>query len=282
MRDAGGARRRPWLRHGLLLAAWALPACIVPDAHIDVRGEFVNPGTVRLIQSVPITSTAHAACRDVDPQLPSCPTPPETLPFGRIDLSQPFCVCAGGDNNALSYFDIYVEDPDLDDDGHPKDSILAALLLDMPSATADPTPYLAYQNILPSTLPAALVGLGAGAYADAIDRPEPVVRRWTLGTDHGVDLCNDNAAAPDGKLTPGLHSLRVIVTDRPWYRPFEYGPDGMVVLDADGEPVRVDATAATVGVPDLPGGATYSVADYVFRCRDGLDPDAGCNCAEEM
>ena len=92
----------------------------------------------------------------------------------------------------------------------------------------------------------------------------------------------DNAAAPDGKLTPGLHSLRVIVTDRPWYRPFEYGPDGMVVLDADGEPVRVDATAATVGVPDLPGGATYSVADYVFRCRDGLDPDAGCNCAEEM
>ncbi len=260
----------------------ALVGCIVPDRHIDVRGEFVNPGPVRLIQSIPVTAAAHAKCRDEDPQLPSCPLPPESLPFGRIELEQPFCVCPGRDNNALGYFDIYVEDADLDDEGRPKDAILGALLLDMPGATADPAPYLAFQNILPTTLPASFVRLGVGIYADAIDRPEPVVRRWTLGADDGFDLCNDNAAAPDGKLTPGLHSLRLVVTDRPWYRPFEVDANGELVLDADDRPVRVDATQAAIGVPDLPGGASYATADWVFRCDDGLDAEAGCDCAEEM
>jgi hypothetical protein len=133
---------------------------------------------------------------------------------------------------------------------------------------------------LPANVPAANVNLGFNGYADAIVRPEPLVRRWTLGAETRVDLCNDNAAAQNGKLEPGLHSLRIIVTDRPWYREFERDDDGEVLLDEDDRPLRVPIEEASIGVPDLPGGATYAIADYVFRCGFGRDPEANCNCLE--
>ncbi len=264
------------------LAAAALlvasTTCIVPDSHLRVRGEATNPGPVRLVQAVPITEQSNDACHDALVDLPGCPLVPETLPFGVIDPTSPLCVCPDRDGNALSYFDIYVEDPDTDDDGRPKDAILGALLLDLPAATADPSQSVAYGNLLPANVPAANVNLGFNSYADAIERPEPLVRRWTLGADTGVDLCNDNAAAQNGKLEPGLHSLRIIVTDRPWYRRFERDDDGEIALDEKKQPLRVPVEEASIGVPDLPDGATYAIADYVFRCDDGMDPEANCNC----
>jgi len=259
------------------VAALGLGACIVPDTNLKVQGDAVNPGTVRLLQSIAVTEEADAACKLASvTELTACPLVPETLPFGAIDPAAPLCVCPGKDGNALSYFDIYVEDPDLDD-GRPKDSIFGALLLDMPAATVDPEEYVAYTNLLPATVPAANVNLGFNSYSNAIERPEPLVRRWTLGAETGVDLCNGN---PAGKLDPGLHSLRLVVTDRPWYREVVLD-EGQPERNADGELVRVPIEMASIGVPDLPGGATYAIADYVFRCVDGDDPDASCNCLEE-
>lgn len=275
------AALRPCSAWLVAATAWVLTAaCIVPDSHLRVQGEATNPGPVRLVQAVPITEQSNDACHDALVDLPGCPLVPETLPFGSIDPATPLCVCQDRDGNALSYFDIYVEDPDTDDEGRPKDAILGALLLDMPAATADPRDSLAYGNLLPANVPAANVNLGFNSYADAIERPEPLVRRWTLGAETGVDLCNDNAAAQNGKLEPGLHSLRIIVTDRPWYREFERDDDGEILLDDDERPLRVPVEEASIGVPDLPGGATYAIADYVFRCGDGQDPEANCNCLE--
>jgi hypothetical protein len=263
-----------------VLASSSLVGCIIPDTQLRVEGDAVNPGTVRLIQAVAVSDAATDACNAASVDLTSCPLVPETLPFGAIASAAPLCVCPGRDGNALSYFDVYVEDPDVDDDGRPQDTILGALLLDMPGDEDDPAAYVAYPNLLPGNLPAANVNLGFNSYTNAIERPEPRVRRWTLGAETGVDLCNDNASAPDRKLEPGLHSLRVVVTDRPWYRGFVYDDDGEVMLDDDGVPVRVPVERASVGVPDLPAGATYSIADYVFRCGDGDDPEATCNCVE--
>jgi hypothetical protein len=263
----------------VLLVAIATGACIVPDANLRVQGDATNPGSVRLLQSITLTDEANDACRsDPSTELSSCPLVPETLPFGAIDPELPLCVCSGRDGNALSYFDIYVEDPDLDD-GRPKDSIFGVLLLDMPAATVDPAEFVAYTNLFPPTVPAANVNLGFNSYSNAIERPEPLVRRWTLGADTGVDLCNDN---PAGKLDPGLHSLRLVVTDRPWYREVELEEDGQAMVDDDGELVRVPVEMASIGVPDLPGGATYAIADYVFRCDDGDDPESSCNCVDQV
>ncbi len=264
----------------VLAAAFA--ACIVPDSELKVQGDAVNPGTVRLLQAVTVSAQATAACDAASVDLTACPIVPETLPFGAIDPASPMCVCPSRDGNALSYFDIYVEDPDIDDDGRPADAILGVLLLDLPASSPDPAPYLAYGNLLPANVPAQTVNLGFNSYTNALERPEPLVRRWTLGAETGVDLCNDNAAAPDGKLDPGLHSLRIIVTDRPWYRRLQYEDDGEVMVDAHGDIVRVPVDQASIGVPDLPGGASYAVADYVFRCSDGDDPEAVCNCVEEL
>lgn len=262
------------------IGAALLVACIIPDSGLRVQGDASNPGTVRLVQAVAVSEQATDACNAASIDLTSCPLVPETLPFGAINPATPLCVCPGRDGNALSFFDLYVEDPDLDDDGRPKDTIIGALLLDLPAATVDPAPFVAYPNLFPPSVPAANVNLGFNSYTDAVERPEPLVRRWTLGAETGVDLCNDNAGA---KLEPGLHSLRLIVTDRPWYRPLELDDDGESAQDDDGEPLRVPIEEAAIGVPDLPGGASYAIADYAFRCADGLDLEPqNCNCVEVM
>lgn len=262
-------------------AALLLGACIIPDTQLRLQSDAINPGTVRLIQAVAVSETATDACDDASVDLTSCPLVPESVPFGAIAAAAPLCTCPGRDGNGLSYFDVYVEDPDVDDDGRPLDSILGTLLLDMPGTENDPAPYVAYPNLLPGNVPASNVNLGFNSYTNAIERPEPRVRRWTLGAETGVDLCNDNGAASDRKLEPGLHSLRLVVTDRPWYRSLLYDEDGEVMLDDDEEPMRVSAELASIGVPDLPAGATYATADYVFRCGDGEDPEATCNCVED-
>lgn len=252
-------------------------ACIIPDSTIDVVGDFVNPGPVRIVQSIAITDAADASCFEVAHELGSCPLPPESVP--RLFNDLPFCVCDVADENRLSSFDIYVEDPDVDEDGRPTDSIFGAFLLDVLPTDDDPSESVAYSNLLPATLPARSVQLGFPSYADSIERPTPLLRSWTLGRDTGVDLCNGNADAPNGQLEPGLHSLRLVVTDRPWYRSVVFDAENKLELDDSGDPKR--SGEPHVGVPDTPAGASYAIADYVFACGDQDDPDAGCNCRAE-
>ena len=66
-----------------------------------------------------------------------------------------------------------------------------------------------------------------------------------------IDLCN-GAGLP---LSLGYHTLRVIVSDAPWFNPTE------------------DEQTREIGVPDLANGATYDTLEYVFHCDDKSDPE---------
>ena len=65
-----------------------------------------------------------------------------------------------------------------------------------------------------------------------------------------IDLCNDNNGGP---LSPGLHNLQFLVTDRPFFRAAREGSDH---------------GRLQCGVPDVAAGATYAVTNYVFECID--------------
>jgi len=261
------------------LATLALGACIIPDASVQIQLSRTNPGAVRLVQPVPISAEAYAACDAVSE---ACPLVDRTLPFGLIsNEGRPFCVCAANerDLNALAEFHIFVEDPDLaDDERTPLDSILGALLL-YPAADQTPTaldvPPVAYENYLPTNQPARRVQ--GSVYDDAIERPSPNVKQWTLGAESSVDLCNNNNGAP---LSPGTYTLQVVVTDRPWFIPVADAPDSEWLYD----PWKVDGlfqrenVDPSPGIPDLPGEATYDTESYVFRCYDASTSDQPCNC----
>lgn len=255
------------------LCAGSAAGCIIPDSGIRLLAERTNPGAVRLVQPVALTPEALDACDDVALSQ-TCPTPQRTLPFGLIEIpDRPFCICPPNqrDLNALAEFHIFVEDPDVGPDLEPLDVIFGALLLD---PTNDSVP-VAYENYLPTSEPARSVPGGA-AYNNPIDRDPPNLKQWILGSETRVDLCNNNNGAP---VAAGLHTLRLVVTDRPWYVPvveadteYEIGPelvDGVIVRQFDQDPAR--------GVPDIPGGATYDTAAYVFRCLDAATSEL-CNC----
>jgi hypothetical protein len=269
-----------------VLASVLAAACIIPDTDIDVRPPRTNPGAVRIVEAVALTEAAIEACREVPiagepPELSvreTCPLPPITVPTGLIrPLGQTFCVCPEGlvDGDALRAFDIHVEDPDVDDEGMPRDEIYGVFLLDRPPGEGDVAPYIAYTNYLDPNDPAKLVALGAGSYAEPIERPRTNLKRWSIGADELVDLCNNNNGA---KLDEDvrLHSLELIVTDRPWYT--------TVVTDENGAPERDDGVLVREGdpmpgIPDLPGGATYSTAHYVFEClTDAMAEVDVCGC----
>ncbi len=255
---------------GLLLAACA--SCIIPDAGIVVQDEFVNVGAVRIVEPTPITARADADC-DEATALSGCPKLNDTLPSGLIRPEYPLCVCPGGDIG-MGGFDLFVEDPDIDDQGDPADELLGALFLDMPSDAGDPRDYLAYTSQLPPEEPASRYRADD---LQTIERPDPHLKAWAIAPQSRLDLCNDNDGA---KLDAGLYELRLIVTDRPWYRP--------LMVDAMGEPVRNEDGELTyhdpvIGMPDLPVGATYDTTTYVFECYENSAPPAGieCNCNVE-
>ena len=261
----------------------ALAACIVPDSSIQVQPNRTNPGTVRIVQAVALSGEANAACAEV-PGFEVCPLPQETIVPGLIELeNQAFCVCqSGSDTNALRGFYIYVEDPDVDEDGEPRDALLGAFLLDVVPGE-EPSQFVAYTNYFPTSRPAQPAN--AGTYEQPIERPPTNLRSWALGTDTTLDLCNDNNGVA---LDPGLHNLRLIVTDRPW--PFRIEPDGdrapndafpFPAIEED-QFVRAATEDPLVGVPDLPGGASFDVADFVFRCIDETTEQGTsvCNCEE--
>ncbi len=270
---------RRCLRFGACVVALAMGGCIIPDFDIDIEPERTNPGAVRIVQAVGVPERAHEACANAALGFGACPVPPDTVPPGLLQVEgQAFCVCQGGrDINALGGFDIFVEDPDLNDDGTPKDDIFGALLLDLDPDADDPSEYVAYSNYLPPAEPAKLAPLGQGGYGQPIERPATNLKSWALGVETSVDLCNNDAEAP---VAPGLHSLRLVVTDRPWFVP---------IAMKDGKPERAEDayvredTPQLVGVPDLPSGATYAVANFVFECIDETSElgNQVCNCAEE-
>jgi hypothetical protein len=261
----------------LLLAA----ACIIPDAEIEILPERNNPGAVRLVNRISMSVEANRACTKADPLFAEeCPLPPPSQPPGLVDFSadgQPFCSCPPGerDNNALRQFDVFVEDPDVDNNV-PRDDILGAFLLDVPLSAEDPSEYVAYQNYLPSNEPATLFPIGRGGYNDAIERPTPSLKSWTIGIDGRIDLCNDNVG---GSLEPGLHQLTLVVTDRPWYTEVQTDDKGKP-LYKDGELVRT-GDSPRIGVPDLPVGATSDSQVFVFRCLDSSDQACNCSAEEE-
>lgn len=252
-------------------------ACIIPDSGIQLEIQRSNPGAVRLVQPVAISAEALAACEN---DAGVCPVPDRTLPFGLISsaVDRPFCRCPSNqrDLNALYQFDIFVEDPDVDpqDERDPIDTLLGALILD-----PDPNngPAVAYENYLPTSQAARLVQ-GNPAYDEAIERPPPNLKAWTLGIESPVDLCNNNNGVA---VAPGLHTIQVVVTDRPWYVPVsEREEDGVSLPEVQGNTfVREINEDPIAGVPDLPGGATFDTATYVFECLDSAESDL-CNCSQ--
>lgn len=268
-------------------------ACIIPDNDIEVRPARTNPGAVRIVEAVAITPEAVAACAQVpiagepvgESLRETCPLPPITVPTGLIRLEgQTLCLCPEGqvDGGALGGFDIYVEDPDVESDGSPSDDLYGVFLLDVPPEATDVTrggfdlhEFVAYTNYLDPEQPARLVPLPVGSYVEPIERPPTNLKSWSLGVDERVDFCNNNEGAPLPE--PGLHSLMLVVTDRPWYVPVKRNQLGAPerkdgVLQRDGLPL--------VGVPDLPGGASYAVAHYVFEClTEDVAPEVDvCDC----
>jgi hypothetical protein len=133
---------------------------------------------------------------------------------------------------------------------------------------------------------------GAGVVVPSLDVAGPgrtvpneardTIPQWLFRLDDGsgrgtIDLCNDDGGRP---VSPGLHNLQFMVTDRPFFRPPLLGPDA--------EPVEIDGVPLfgprQCGVPDLAAGATYAVTHFVFSCRlagEETDPLGECDCAQE-
>jgi len=261
-------------RAGLLAAVAFGCACIIPDTDIDVQPDRTNPGAVRIVQAVALSTQANEACAE-EPGFEVCPVPPDTVVPGLIEFeNQAFCACESGgrDGNAIGGFRIFVEDPDVDDDGAPRDTLIGAFLLDVDPDADSLSQFVAYTNYFPTSSPAQRSA--AGTYEQPIERPASNLQEWTVGLDTTVDLCNDNNGTA---LESGLHSLRLVVTDRPWPFPVDVDDDGLPIPSGDGF-ARDESQEPIVGVPDTPGGASYDVVEFVFRCVE--ESSDVCNCEE--
>ncbi|RMG97204.1 MAG: hypothetical protein D6705_09200 [Deltaproteobacteria bacterium] len=268
--------RRPRTRctaGGHIAAATILlgAGCIIPDHEIVIEGVFTNPGAVRIVERIPVGEDADLACKDASDEVNTCPQVPAAghLPSGWIPT--PLCVCPEGASDALAFGEVrvYAEDPDTDDDGEAKDDLFAALLLDFDPFLHEPSDRVAYRNYLQPDRPAERVV--SSEYENVIGRADPQLRFFRIvGSSGLVDLCNDNEGS---KLSPGIHSLKIVVTDRPWFTP--------VLRDETGEPVRDPDTGdlvylpQLVGHPDLAAGATYDTMSWVFSCGEG--EECACN-----
>ncbi|MCB9566258.1 MAG: hypothetical protein H6710_03420 [Myxococcales bacterium] len=253
------------------LAAALAAACVIPDRDIIIKDETIsNRYAVRIVEPLRLTVEASEACDDpeTDP-LEECPQPPPDDPRNVLphflDPSNPlyaFCSCpkGQGDAGAQPTFSIYIEDRDLDAQNEP-DEIFAALLLDYTPTNAKPHDSVRYRNFVNPQEP---LPRAASIDYQPIGRPDPLLRELTLGNEfRPFDLCN---GAIDTPLSPGFHSLSVIVTDRPWFTPDD---DGLQTIQE--------------GVPDLAAGATFDVLTYVFFCAESGSAtcDGECIAPEE-
>jgi hypothetical protein len=269
---------------GVVLAA-GLAACIIPDREIGIEGNLDNPGAVRIVQPIPLLDEMLDICnlpleeRDTA----FCPQVPPSLHSGLIRRApdEPFCVCpSGADLRSQPEFFVYAEDPDRAQD-RPVDQLYGVLLLDFDAAESDePQNAVAYAEQLPPGVAAELVltrnvGDGDSLVVASEGREDNLLWRFRVGKDGGggTDLCNDNEGRA---LTPGLHNLTMMVTDRPFFQPELLDVDGEPVLDQAGRPVLA---GTQYGMPDLAIGATYAVANWVFECHDPV-VNSQCDCAE--
>ena len=271
----------------VLLGLLGVSACIIPDREIGFEGEFDNPGAVRIVQSTLLPAQMREICEAPEPRgdRTYCPQVPRTLHSGLIGLAnEPFCVCPSGqDTRVLPEFFIYAEDPDRASE-LPVDELFAVALLDFeldPNGLSDdPQNSVAYRQQLPADRPPELISNrndpSTGVFvAPSLSREDNALWRFRFGKDGGggTDLCNDN----DGRaLTPGLHNITVMVTDRPFFRPELLDAEGEPVLDEHGDPILGGTQLA---MPDLAAGATYAVANWVFECKDPAMDDR-CACVE--
>lgn len=268
-------------RHSIGLLA--LAACILPDRDIRFESGLDNENAVRIVQRAPAHPQMDALCNPEDPDDQGnpgfCPQVRSTLSSGLVRPNAgDFCICPEGDRRAIEKFEIYAEDADREGD-RAKDTIYGVALLDPAPADADPrdaVAYIKYWNPgrAGERLPEDDDELG-NRTAPPSGREPAGLTVFPLDNSSNIyiDLCNDAGRA----LAPGLHTLRFMVTDRPFFRPPAVNSDGEVAEEADGDPAYL---GEQWGVPDLAAGATYATVDYVFECRDPSDPEADCLCNE--
>lgn len=257
----------------------ALSSCIVPDRDIRIDPGLDNEGAVRIVQRAPRVPDMDEFCNAEKPdsyELANCPEVRRTQPSGLLRARDggSFCVCPGGDKRALDSFEIYAEDGDVEGD-RAQDTIYGVALLDLDNSTMNPEYDVGYQNYWAAGLPGERISVGENV-EDNRTQP-PIGRESTqlsvFPLDDGtgrIDLCNNDNG---GQLLPGLHDLRFMVTDRPFFRPRRLDLDGDPAVDANGDPLYL---GPVFGMPDLAAGATYAVIDYVFECKDAALDAPNC------
>lgn len=250
---------------GLACAMVGSPGCLLPDRDIRFIDDDENPNPVRFIDGFTLSDEARCACDpgkcngfefidEFDP--PECPLPfPTTLP-SFLDpsiegLGYDFCLCDEGEVYApenrpqLPAQLVFLEDQDEQDD------IFIALVLNRP-ASGDISEYRAYASYHEPSQPIP-APLAIDQYEPA-NRPAPNVRAFQLGEgDDPIDLCNDSGS---DKIRPrSFNTLTILATDRPWFSYPSERTDGGVTEDE-----------TQVGIPDIPGGATYAERTFTFYC----------------
>lgn len=281
-------RHRGGNRRTFIAMLAVMSSCIIPDYDIQIVGRHANPGAVRVVERLPLPLEMLDLCKGEDKREGEedfCHQVAESSQrSGLISAPDgPFCICRDGerDMRAIRSFTIFAEDPDVAGD-ETKDTLHGVLLLDPDPSSSDPRDAVAYEKYLKC---------GPGrkiSHEDRDDDPEistetrEPIDHWAFRLDDGsgrgwVDLCNGNGGR---ELTPGLHNLQFMVTDRPFFRPILLDPNGSPLLDESGRPIMGDEQC---GVPDLASGATYATTYFVFGCRvdDPTTEEDNCDCEAE-
>lgn len=272
------------MRSARAIALVVLAGCIIPDREIVIDPGLDNPNAVRIVQRAPqLLPEMDELCNPVPdaddpkpkPVLSFCPEVRDTLPSGYIRplFGDAFCICPGPqdqpirDSRAIPTFEIYAEDGDVEGN-RAKDTIYGVILLDPDPSTSAPQHDVAYQNYWSPCRDGEHISVSDKREGDATAPPVgresnqiTVFKLDDSGDKRLIDLCNNNQGV---SLTPGLHDLQFMVTDRPFFTPPEI-VDGENYVGSDGEERFGNQQC---GVPDLAAGATYAVIDFVFECVD--------------
>lgn len=293
------------MRRGCTVLLAVVAGCIIPDRDIDTEDVQGNLGAVRIVEATNLPASFFEACNPEDGEIQTCPQVPTGRRRGLIAERDddgnivPYCVCPEGfvDSRTVPSFFIYAEDSDRDGPG-PADDFFGVALLDLDSDTEAPQESLAYEQhfapgtrgepftlgqLDPDSLDPIDVDAASGMsilFASAAREDNGLVR-FRFGKNNGVgtDLCNDDNG---DKLPAGMHTLTIMVTDRPFFTPALVDELGEPVLGIDGRP---QLAPTQWGMPDIAGGATWAIANYVFECiaepADTAEGDSVCACVEE-
>lgn len=250
-------------------------ACIIPDTDIQVFSLDSNANAVRIVEGIPLAAEARCAC---NPNTCECPLASQSgLPpfLDPTNDDYQFCICGENrvDGGRLNGVQLYAEDQD-EFDGDATDALYAVALLDWdPTLGFSAFESVAYRSYLDPRQP---LDSYFSSYEDPIKRPRPYTRAINLVDASGrFDLCN-GAGTP---LTPGYHTLTIMVTDQIWYQT----PGGFVDTGSDtgSEDSSEGATPEPMpvvfeGVPNIAEGATYDTVSYVFHCFEEGVEECGC------